>query len=54
MAKLPIHPFDQGFDGPFPAVGQGFDDDLYGLAAIGFANAGFDGSSCFDRRQAVF
>lgn len=53
-AKLSIHAFYQGFDGPFSPVGQGFDDDLYGLASIGFADPGFDGSPGFDRRQTVF
>ena len=53
-AKLPVHAFDKGFDGPFSAIRQGFDDDLYGLASIGFTNAGFDGSPGFDRRQTIF
>lgn len=54
IAELTIQPIDEGLDRPFPTVGQGFNNDLDGMAAIGLADAGFDGPARFDGSQAIF
>ena len=45
---------DESFDGSFATIGQGFDNDLDRMAAIGFTDAGLNGPAGFDGSQAIF